>query len=158
MDSGLNRRLSSIFLVTDKGQPREIYRRMCDVYGKACFKAWVKKVYWVETYWLSRKEKVPRVAVRKKRKDYEARKYPSQLISLKKMLLHTVIPINNTFGKMCLIYFVASFIYIYIYIYTYLWVCVCVCVLARLFECVYVCTCTCICVYMFSCACVCRFI
>ena len=60
------------FFVAEKSKPYEIYRRMCDVYGEACFHqkmftnwlnmgllfwAWVKKIaHGVETNWLSCKE------------------------------------------------------------------------------------------------------
>ena len=46
---GLNEQSSDIkFLVTEKCKPYEIHRRMCDVYGEACFTLkyvykWVKK-------------------------------------------------------------------------------------------------------------------
>ena len=69
-------------LVTEKGKPSEIYRRMCDAYGEASFsqkmfinslnmslplRFWVEKtVHGMRAHWLSGNEKVPGSAVRKK--------------------------------------------------------------------------------------------
>ena len=68
------------FFVAKKCKPFEIYWKMCDVYGKACFsqiifpksllRSWVEKtVNEVETYWLSGKENVPGAAVYKESHD-----------------------------------------------------------------------------------------
>ena len=69
------------FLVAEKCEPCEVYRRMCDVCKEACFESknvykwvkhvlllwvWIKKtVHGAETHWLSGKAKVPGTSVSK---------------------------------------------------------------------------------------------
>ena len=77
----LEQRFVIKFLMAEKDKPCEIYKRMCDVNGEACFNkkmftndlnmgsslwVWVKNaVYGVETYWLSGQKNVPVTVVNK---------------------------------------------------------------------------------------------
>ena len=78
--------------VAENCKPGEINRKMCNIYGEACFSeknpdkfAHEKVVHGIETHWLSSKEKVPGTVVSKEGhpdKSFGIWKKPLEFISL----------------------------------------------------------------------------